>query len=258
MVWKERARAERALHAVIGSAGLAFSVAIVGGVAVALWLAYGVRLDEIVRFVGYELGFILAPGYLVYRAIVISREDRLRTLILGWSLGYLLEIAAFYVTARTGSRDAFVVYPIVVGVGALAVSRTRRRGPRSSATAPAGGVSLRLSSLAIGTGLCSLLLVYAALVGFHQTPLPRQVSATTYQEDTVFTVSLAAETLHHWPVTMPMVVGEPLHYHLFGYMHMAAIAQVTGIDLSVVIMRLYLVPLCLGRPSGGSGRAVSR
>jgi hypothetical protein len=258
---KERADARRALGSIVGSAWLAAPVLVIGGTAVALWLAYGVGLGDIVRFVGYELGFVLVPGWLVYRAIVISREGRMRQLILGWSLGYLLEIGAFYVTARVGSREAFVVYPIVVGLAALAVSWTRRNQLASPDTVSVDRSALRLSSLAIGTCLCSVLLVYAALVGFEQTPLPPQVSATTYQEDTVFTISVAAETLHHWPATIPMVAGEPLHYHMFGYMHMAAIAQVTGIDLSVVIMRLYLVPLlvllCLqltlvGRRLGGS------
>src|SRR5204863_3045408 len=79
-----------------------------------------------------------------------------------------------------------------------------------------------------------------------QNPLPRDVGlGATYAEDTVFTISIAAEALHHWPVTLPMVAGQPLHYHLFAYMHMAAISQVTGIDLSVVILRLYEIPLLL-------------
>ena len=42
-----------------------------------------------------------------------------------------------------------------------------------------------------------------------------------------------------------MVAGEPLDYHLFAYLHMAAVSQTTGIELSVVVMRLYQVPLLL-------------
>ena len=90
-----------------------------------------------------------------------------------------------------------------------------------------------------------LLLLYASAVGFSQTPLPRDTTAVTYQEDTVFAISLAAEALHHWPLTIPSVAGEPLRYHVFADTHMAAISQVTGIDLSVVVMRLYEIPLLL-------------
>ena len=44
----------------------------------ALWRAGGVRLDEIARYVPYELGFVFLPGWLVYRALVASPGGRLR------------------------------------------------------------------------------------------------------------------------------------------------------------------------------------
>src|SRR5439155_23796151 len=65
---------------------------LVGVTALALWLAGGVRIDEIARYVGYELGFVVLPGWLVYRALVPRPGGRLRSLVFGWSLGYLLEI----------------------------------------------------------------------------------------------------------------------------------------------------------------------
>jgi hypothetical protein len=213
---------------------------LVGVTALALWLAGGVRIDEIVRYVAYEFGFVFLPGGLVYRALVPRPGGRLRELVFGWSLGYLLEILAFFFTASSGGRSAFYVYPVVVGVPAALVARRRRVEP---SRADASTRSLPVRTIWIGAALCALLLLYAGAVGFTQTPLPRDTASVTYQEDTVFAISLAAEALHHWPVTLPMVAGEPLHYHLFAFMHMAAISQVTGIDLSVVVMRLYEIPL---------------
>jgi hypothetical protein len=205
----------------------------------ALWLVSGVRVGEIARFVPYELGFVVLPGWLAYRALMSSPGGRLRQLVLGWTLGYLLEIAAFISTAAIGVRELFVVYPVIVGLPAAWIARRRRRGGAAATAHDA------VPAMAIWAGalLCTLLVLYAAGVGFAHTPLPRDVSSTTYQEDTVFTISVAAEALHHWPVTLPVVAGEPLHYHLFAYLHMAAITQVTGIDLSVVVMRLYVIPL---------------
>jgi hypothetical protein len=217
----------------------AIFITVVGSIA---WLASGVRAGEIARFVPYELGFVLLPGWLTYRALLTHPGGRLSQLVLGWTLGYLLEILAFIATAQIGRRSLFFVYPLVVGVPAATVAwwKHRLKRPRQATRA-----SPRVStgSIWIATLLCSLLVVYVALASFTQSPLPRDLGSATYHEDTVFGISLAAEALHHWPMTVPMVAGEALHYHLFVYLHMAAIAQVTGIDLSVVVMRLYLVPL---------------
>ena len=207
----------------------------------ALWLATGVTLDEVARYVAYELVFVVLPGWLVYRALVAQPGGRLREIVFGWSLGYLLEILAFFVTAASDLRGVFYVYPLLVGIPAAAVAWRRTRASKGART----GRTPPLGVIWVGTLCCMLLLLYAGAVGFSQTPLPRDTAAVTYQEDTVFAISLAAEALHHWPLTIPSVAGEPLRYHVFAYMHMAAISQVTGIDLSVVVMRLYEIPLLL-------------
>ena len=64
-----------------------------------------------------------------------------------------------------------------------------------------------------------------------------------YAEDLLFHIAIAAEAQQHWPLQSPQVSGRTLHYHYFAHLHMAAIAQVTGIDTSIVVLRLYLVPL---------------
>jgi len=208
----------------------------------ALWLGTGVQLDEIARYAAYEVGFVIVPGWLVFRALVVRPDSRLHEVVFGWSLGYLLEISAFIVTAATGTRGAFYVYPLIVGVPAAVVAR--RRAIASNEPRTIRG-SLPFGVIWIGALLCMVVLLYGAAVGFTQTPLPRDTDSVTYQEDTVFAVSLAAEALHHWPLTMPSVAAEPLRYHTFAFVHMAAISQVTRLDLSVVVMRMYVVPLLL-------------
>ena len=213
-------------------------VAVVAAFTLGLWLVTGVRLGEIATYVTYEFTFVFLPGWLVYRAFSPPR-GRLREIVFGWTLGYLLEILAFFVTAWLGIRTMFSVYPIFVGVPAALLAWRRRHEAATPFVLPARRL------LWVGAALCIVLLGYAATVGFSQTPLPRDISKVTYQEDTVFVISLAADALHHWPMTLPMVNGEPLNYHLFAFMHFAAVSQVTGIDLPVVIMRMYEVPLLL-------------
>src|SRR5688500_4162829 len=92
------------------------AVFVVVAAAVVLWLAFGVRGDEIARFIGYELSFVLAPGWFVYRAVASEPGGRLQQLVLGWSLGYLIGIGAFAATAAAGTRDVFYAYPLLVGL----------------------------------------------------------------------------------------------------------------------------------------------
>ena len=226
-------------------ATLAGPMAFVSATVLTLWLLAGVRIDEIARFVPYELAFVFLPGWCVYRALVRD-VSRLRQIVLGWSLGYLLEIFGFFITAQLDIRALFYAYPALVltPIGLLSWRRQRRSTEGAGSNArPA--LSLSPTPIWVGVALFVLLLIYVGVVAWTQNPLPRQLGSATYQEDTVFTISIAAEALHHWPVTLPMVAGQPLHYHLFAYMHMAAISQVTGIDLSIVVMRLYEVPLLL-------------
>ncbi len=128
---------------------------LVAATALSLWLAGGVRIDEIARYVAYELGFVFLPGWLVYRALVARPAGRLREIVFGWSLGYVLEILAFFVTAASGARSAFYVYPAVVGVPAVLVARRRRKdaspvfSARSCSCTPVPSASHRRRSRAI-------------------------------------------------------------------------------------------------------------
>ena len=58
-------------------------------------------------------------------------------------------------------------------------------------------------------------------------------------------IAIAADAKHHWPIEDPSVAGEPLPYHYFVYVHMAAASQVTGLDLPLVFLRLFILPLAV-------------
>jgi hypothetical protein len=202
----------------------------------ALWLLSGVSLRDIALFVGYETVFVLGPGWIVY-GILRPRARTLERLAFGWGLGYVLEIGAFALTASLGIRSLFVGYPIVAGLLGL---RQKKRARRTQMLRKDVADPLWMSALA-GLVAVALVLVSAALFPAH--PLPGTVPRVTYYLDIVFHISIAGEALHHWPLTDPVVSGQPLPYHTFVDLHMAAVTQVTGIDLPVVVFRLVLLPM---------------
>ena len=71
--------------------------------AAGLLLLTGVGAWELVRFVAYELAFAVLPGVLALLALTRRWDGWLSTLVLGWALGYALELAAFAATAACGS-----------------------------------------------------------------------------------------------------------------------------------------------------------
>ena len=70
---------------------------------------------------------------------------------MGWALGYVLEILAFMLTASVAARGLFLAYPLVVGLPALAVMRSRRPPavPLDSALPPPRSFAWLLAAVCI-------------------------------------------------------------------------------------------------------------
>jgi len=91
--------------------------------------------------------------------------------------------------------------------------------------------------------LAAVGLMFSAFVS--QSPLPGATATVSYYPDLMWGMGLAAEALHHWPMTTPQVLGEPLRYHTFAFIDIAATSQQTGIDLAVTMLRLAPASLLL-------------
>ncbi len=208
--------------------------------AVVLWLAFGVSLGDVALFVGYELVFLLAPGWLLYVALSGRRHGVLREVSVGWALGHVIEIGAFALTASLGVRAWLPVYPLAVALLAGGLILRRRRG-----AGMAGEIEPRLPDrwVMCVAGLLALVLLYTAALYFAQTPLPGRAGFGGWVPDLVFGLDLSGQLLHHWPLHTPELSGTSLPYESFVYMHFAAVAQITGIRLPVVLLRLYAVPM---------------
>ncbi len=219
-----------------GPVGLAVAAAVV------VLLATGVRPWEIAAFAGYQAVFVLAPGLLVLRAVVARRGAPVTQLAIGWPLGHALEIAAFWVTAYVGVRWLLYAYPPVVCALALGLASRRSAGRRAPSRAvPGVPRAPAWATAAIVAGAAALI----GLGAFAANPLPRSVPSVVLDTDSVFHVALAAEARHHWPMTDPNVSGEKLRYHVFVHMEAAAVNQVTGIGLDVIVLRLQPVLIVL-------------
>ena len=205
--------------------------------AVALELAYGAGLGDVLLYLGYALAFVVIPGWLFVAALRPDLRRSLTGLALGWAAGYVLEILAFDLTAALSIRGAFYAYPLIIAAATLPFVLRDRRLPDRLAPRPLGR-----RDLAYLGAVCGLAMAYVGISLFANTELPG-AGTVIYNQDVSWSISLAADLLHHFPLGDPNVAGEPLVYHYFVSAHMAAAAQVTGIELPLIFLRLYALPL---------------
>jgi hypothetical protein len=204
---------------------------------IAVWLISGVSIGDISRFLAFEALYVLLPGCLLYLLLAAAPGGRLRVLAVGWPLGYAIEIGAFALTAGLHVRGLLTFLPLIAAaaLGPCVVYRCRRarlpRGERPERRERGAEPLLAASAIAV-------VLVLLGLGFFATYPLPEHAGSVFYFLDNVDYVSLSAEALHHWPITEPFLAGHSFRYYTGVFMHIAAIKQVMGVSLAVVIFRL--------------------
>jgi hypothetical protein len=244
------------------------AISLVVATIAATWLLSGVAASEALRFALFEAVYVGLPGCLFYLAFSSSPGGWLRTITIGWPLGYAIEVGAFALCAALGTRQSFLFLPLISGA-LTAVLLKRERGRRYLQEIRLNLVhrnrrkacSLVSAEVLLAAVVISTVLLMLALRSFTLTPLPGHFHSVAYPPEDVFAISLAAEARHHWPMTTPWVAGLPLRYYTAVFMHLAAVNQVTGVALSTVYLRLFpttatlLLALqlwCLGRSMGRS------
>ena len=212
---------------------------------IGLVLAGGVGLGEALRYIVYELVFVLVPGLAMVAVILPDLRRGILLVAIGVGLGLALELAAFMITAALGARLLFDLYPVlVVGSAVLPLARRRRVGraaigeahdPVDDHPEPVGGLVRWHGSVVLVAGLA---VGYLALGLFPLTPAVSSTSSPIYYPDLNFNLSLVVELERRMPPSEPQIAGLPLVYHWFSDAHLAAIAQVSGADPWTLLTRL--------------------
>ncbi|MCW3814126.1 hypothetical protein ONA91_06605 [Micromonospora sp. DR5-3] len=204
----------------------------------AVLLVAGTPVAAIARWTGYALLAVLLPGTLVFRALRRRPHTLVEDLALGAAVGLVLELAAWAACTALGVPGWLRLWPIAVLVPFAAVPRLRRHWRVRYDTAAPAGWAWSLAGVVAGFTLY----LYGSFLAVNPV-LPRDEGQAQYL-DLAYQLSLAGAATHQVPPDLPQVAGEPLHYHWFGFAHVAATSLVSGVDLPTVYFRLGVPALC--------------
>ena len=180
----------------------------------------------------------MLPGTLVYRALRRTPHTLVEDLVMGIAVGLVLELPAWAVASLLDVRGLLWLWPLLVVLPFLLAPRLRRHWRvRGYTPAPLGW------SWTVG-GAVAFFTTYLSSVFLQRNPILPTDEGTLQYLDLAYQLSLAGEAKHHFPLHVPQVADEPLYYHWFGYVHMAATSMIGDIDLPVVALRLTIPGLC--------------
>ncbi|MBO4209581.1 hypothetical protein [Micromonospora echinofusca] len=227
-------------------------------------LATGTPPADVLRYTGYALAGVLLPGTLVYRALRRRPHTLVEDLAMGAAVGLVLELAAWAGFTALGVQRWLWLWPLAVAVPFAAVPVLRRHWWVRGYTPVPTGWAWTVVAVVAGFTL------YLAESFFRPNPVLPTGEGQAQYIDLAFQLSIAGAATHQVPLDVPQVAGEPLHYHWFGFAHLAAASLFSGTDLPVVFFRLGVPALCAlaavliavagwrvtGRPYAGAVAAV--
>lgn len=190
-------------------------------------------------YAAYLLVAVWLPGHCLLIWCQRGRVGLGRSLALGLPLGFVHEILFYLACAAAGGRDAYLIVSLV-GALTLAGWLVWRSGWRQLVpTGPSleAGAGLLLSTMAL------VIMMTMAAKMYAPAPMADGLLLHSTHHDWVYLVSRAAEIRNHWPLEDPSLAGTPLSYHYFLMTHVAAAAQVTGLEIPLVLLRLVSVPM---------------
>ncbi|MFJ4107270.1 hypothetical protein [Oerskovia enterophila] len=206
--------------------------------------AFSVPLAASFGYAVYWALVIGLPGTLLWRFLRVPTRSLLEDVVVGTTLGLALQTVLVWGLSSVGLDQWAPLWAVLVL--ALAVvhpsARFVWRRPTMHRPVPAGVVWL-LAAISVTA------VWWVARTSFllnEIAPLPGRPSefyAVAPYIDMSFQQALVSAVARPWPLEYPYVAGVPLDYTLMVYEHLSDIVRWVGTDTTLVVMRLFVVPL---------------
>ncbi len=207
---------------------------------VAILLRYATPPLDIAKYTAYLVYGIVLPGTLLWRALRSTPASGSRPFVEdlagGTAVGYALELMVYLPARAIGVPLAVAFTPAIVIIVFLAVPSLRRHWSAAGTERAPLAWSWTLA------GVLAIVFAASAVMYYRWHGLEWPWSAGSYV-DTLYQLALASEAKNHVPPTSPYVLDTSLDYHWFVHAQLAASSWVTGIELQVLIYRLFALPM---------------
>lgn len=206
-------------------------------VCVIVLLVTGVGLADQLRYALATVWGVLLPGVALRRVVIGRARSLLDELTVGFVLGLGFQLVAWAVCVGLGVASALLAAPAVLLVGLWSRPGLRARLRPAPYVDHLGAA--RAWTLAVITGVAVL------PVGAMGGALPLPPATDGWMIDMYWHLAITSGATHQAPPEVPQVAGELLRYHWFANAHMAADTVVSGVDVWLVVSRLWFVPMIL-------------
>jgi hypothetical protein len=178
---------------------------------------------------------VVLPGVLLMRALWRSTGNWAEDVGLGAVVGAAYQMAGWAAFTALGWQRWLLVWPLLVLVCFVAIPALRRHWriaqPKPLPLAWTWGLVIAATVMVGG--------VTVGAMAYHPPP----PSGTAYYPDLLYHLSMLNELLRSVPPQLPQVAGDPLQYHWFANADMAGAVDITRLPASLVLYRLWLLPL---------------
>ena len=195
----------------------------------------GTPLLDILRYAAYFGIGVTLPGVLLLRATTRSSRSYAEEAGLGTAVGLAWELAGWAIWTALGLPWMQIGWALVVPAVFLAVPRLR--GFWKASSAPVLPVWWSAALALVVTAAVALW--YGVSVDVTSTP----PDGRSYEPDLLWHLALAEEAGRQVPPQIPQVAGLNLQYHWFADAHLASAEHITGLDLRLIVFRLWFAPL---------------
>jgi len=209
----------------------------------AVLLAETVRGGPLGEALLYGLFLVVAivlPGTVLWRLLGVRSRSYLEDVALGTALGGAVEVTLMWVLGFVGLQRFAILWAVAVLIVSL-LPRFRGVWTRRAPATPRPVAW----SIAAAVVLCAGWVWREGFSANRIAPLPgspRQWYIASPYVDAYYHQGLASAVTRS-PLLDPFVPGSPLRYALMPYEHMADVHQWTGVDLTLIVTRLYPLPL---------------
>ncbi|EWT00477.1 hypothetical protein N865_15560 [Intrasporangium oryzae NRRL B-24470] len=184
----------------------------------------------------YLLAFVwsvMVPGMLVHRALRGRPSSLVADLALGGATGLVLQLIAWATFTAFHVAAWLVLWPLAVVIPFVALPGLRHHWRLTTYPSTVPPVAAWL-------GVLAYLLPLSGIAGeiFATEALPQ--GASTWYPDDLWHLALSAELMRSVPPDIPQIAGRTFFYHWFSNAHIAAMTWTTGLDLPMVLARLWM------------------